>query len=70
MHLPTVISAICDSTGVPERPARGRGGAGNVGSVGLKEVVLVRRIMIDGAAQEGQENEQAGAGYENKGDQA
>ncbi|KAL8634691.1 MAG: hypothetical protein Q9228_007728 [Teloschistes exilis] len=61
--------AIHDAADVPKSPSRGGGGGAETGGVGFEEVEFVGWILVDGAAEEGQEDEEDGSCDEDEGDE-
>ena len=62
MHVRARIPAIDDRACVPEGPARDRVGTGDTLCHDLDEVELVGRVMVDSTTEEGEEDEEDGAG--------
>lgn len=57
MDVWAVIAAIEVAAGVPEGPARGGCRSLDAGCVGFEEVELVRWVVVDRTAQQGQQRE-------------
>ena len=71
MHFPTHVAPRgVDAAGVPEGPSRQGGRAGDLGGGGLEKVDLVGRVVVDGAGEEGEEDEEAGAGDQDEGSES
>lgn len=69
MDFGACIMAIHDAADVPKSPSRGGGGGAETGGVGFEEVEFVGWILVDGAAEEGQEDEEDGSCDEDEGDE-
>jgi len=50
------VPAIEHTAGTPEGPSRRGGGVTYTGGIGFDEVELVGRIVVDSAAEEGEED--------------
>lgn len=62
------IAPTRNTASIPERPSRGRCCAGDTSGCGLEEVELVGRIFADCAADDGEEDQQETACYEDERD--
>lgn len=61
MNFGACVMAIHDAAGVPKSPSCGRGGGAEAAGVGFEEVEFVGWVFVDGAAEEGQEDEEDGS---------
>ncbi len=64
------VSAVHGAAGAPESPSRKRGSATEAVGVGFEEVKLVCRVLVDGTAEESEEDEEDCSCDEYEGDES
>ena len=69
MYFRAGIAPIDHTAGIPKGPSRRRRCAGDTRCRCLEEVELVGRVLVDTAANEGQEGEEKTASDEDEGDE-
>ena len=67
MDLGAVIATVDDAARVPERPPRHRSGALDASRRRLQEIELIDWVVVDGAAEDGEQDEKNRAEDEDEG---
>lgn len=58
MHFRTGVVSVGDAASVPESPSCSRSSIAEVGGVGLEEIEFVGWILVDGAAEQREQNQE------------